>query len=245
MKLTKTLKAGAALLAVTVISALSTSCVVRQYPAGKRSVTVQGTGSVAVEADRALIQLSVITSAKEAGAAAALNAERMTKVQEAVVAAGCPKDAISTENYSIYQESDYVNNRRVMGDYKVSNNIRIFLKDKSLVSTIIDEAIKAGANSLSSLTFSVSNPELAIKEARTAAVQNAHEAANLIAGTAGAELGKVLEIHELTGNYSSRKVVTNAMFEAAAMSAGSSDETPVSSGKISFDVTVDATFELK
>lgn len=241
----KTLKAKTVICALTASAALFSSCVVRQYPAGKRSVTVQGTGSVAVEADRALIELSVITSAKDAGTAASLNAERMKNVQDAIVQAGVSKDSISTENYSIYQESDYVNNRHVMGDYRVSNNIRVFLKDKSLVSTIIDEAIKAGANSLSSLTFSVSNPELAIKEARTAAVQNAHDAANLIAGTAGAELGKVLEIKELTGNYTPRKVLSNAMYEAASLSTAGGAETPVSSGKITFDVTVDATFELK
>ena len=244
MNVKRTLAASAAFLTLAAYASLASSCVVRQYPAAKRSVTVQGTGSVAVEADRALIQLSVITSAKEAGQAAALNAERMTKVQEAIIAAGASKDAISTENYSIYQESDYVNNRRVMGDYRVSNDIKVYLKDKSLVSTIIDEAIKAGANSLSSLTFSVSNPELAIKEARTSAVRNAQEAAKLIAGTAGSELGKVLEVHEVTGNYSARKVLSNAMFEAAALTADGA-ETPVSSGKINFDVTVDATFELK
>ena len=231
-------------LATAVFTLLSTSCILRQYPTNKRTVSVRGTGSIPVEPDRAIIVLSVITTAKDAGTAASQNAAKMTKVQEAVMGAGCPKDAISTENYSIYQEYEYANNRRVQGDYRVSNEIQIFLKRKDLASTVIDAAIKAGANSLSSLTFSVSNPELAIKQARTAAVQNAQEAANLIAGTTGSELGKVLEITEVNdGNSSLRaKYLSNAMYESAPTADSA---TPVQSGKINFTVTVDATFELK
>ena len=246
MKLTNTIYAAVSVTALAAFSLVTTSCIVRQYPTSKRTVSVQGSGTVAVEADRALIQLSVVTTAKEAGTAAAQNAETMTNVQEAIIAAGCPKENISTTNYSIYQESNYENGKRIMGDYRVSNDINVFLKDKELVSTIIDEAIKAGANSLSSLTFSASNPDDAIRKARTAAVQNAREAAKLIAGTAGAELGSVLEVHELTSNYSARKApaVYNDMFVAEAASADGA-ETPLSSGKVNFTVSVDATFELK
>ncbi len=232
------------LLAATAFFCLTaTSCIVRQYPANLRTVNVRGTGSIPVEADRAIIVLSVITTAKDAGTAASQNADKMTKVQEAVISAGGSRESISTENYTIHQEYDYVKERRVAGDYRVSNQIKIYLKDKTLASTIIDAALKAGANSLSSLTFTVSNPELAIKQARTAAVQNAQEAAKLIAGTTGSELGRVLKIDEIQdGSAPMRKAFGNAMYESAATA---DSETPVQSGKINFTVTVDATFELK
>ena len=237
-------KTSVSILAAVICSLLFASCIVRQYPAGKRTVSVRGTGSIPVEADRAIIVLSVITTAKDAGTAAGQNAEKMTKVQDAVIAAGCSRDSISTENYTIFQEYEYMKDRRVPGDYRVSNEIKIYLKDKKLASTIIDSAIKAGANSLSSLSFTVSNPELAIKQARTAAVQNAHEAAKLIAGTTGSELGKVLKIEEVKDGYNAplAKVYANARFESAASNDAS---TPVQSGKINFTVTVNATFELK
>ena len=228
---------------------LSASCIVRQYPADSRTVSVRGTGSVSVEADRALIVLSVITTARDAGTAASQNAAKMARVQEAVIAAGGSKDTISTENYTIYQEYEYVKDRRVAGDYRVSNEIKIFLKNKELASSIIDAAITAGANSLSSLTFTVSNPDLAIKQARTAAVQNAQESARLIAGTSGSELGKVLKIEELANPNAGNlmKVTSNASMVsnlyASADTAGSA--TPVQSGKVTFTVTVDATFALK
>ena len=232
--------------ATALFCALYTSCIVRQYPADERTVSVRGTGSVSVEADRAIIVLSVITTARDAGTAASQNAEKMAQVQNAVIGAGGSQDAISTENYTIYQEYEYVKERRVAGDYRVSNEIKIFLKNKDLASTIIDAAIAAGANALSSLTFTVSSPELAIKQARTAAVQNAQESANLIAGTAGAQLGKVLKIEEIDRqNAGNLRVTSNADMMSAMRESGRGSATPVQSGKVTFTVTVDATFALK
>ena len=232
--------------ATALFCAPCTSCIVRQYPADERTVSVHGTGSVSVEADRAIIVLSVITTARDAGTAASQNAEKMAQVQNAVIGAGGSQDAISTENYTIYQEYEYVKERRVAGDYRVSNEIKIFLKNKDLASTIIDAAIAAGANALSSLTFTVSSPELAIKQARTAAVQNAQESANLIAGTAGAQLGKVLKIEEIDRqNAGNLRVTSNADMMSAMRESGRGSATPVQSGKVTFTVTVDATFALK
>ena len=260
MKLSKTMTMLSAVATVAAFSALASSCVVRQYPAAKRSVSVRGTGSVAAEADRALIQLSVITSAPEAGAAAALNAEQMKRVQDAILAAvgthgaagtnagaSTERLSISTANYSIYQESNYNNGVRVLGDYRVSNDIKVYLMETELASTIIDAAIKAGANNLSSLTFSVSNPGDAIRQARTKAVQNARDAARVIAGTAGAELGRVLEIKELADGAprTYKAAAYNDLYMAEAASDGAGADTPVTSGKIDFTVSVDATFELK
>ena len=81
---------------------LSASCIVRQYPADSRTVSVRGTGSVSVEADRALIVLSVITTARDAGTAASQNAAKMARVQEAGIAAGFLNDSWSTDMYCYY-----------------------------------------------------------------------------------------------------------------------------------------------
>ena len=257
MKQTKNITVAVALLAATLVP-LAAGC------AQQRIVSVRGIGNVAVEADRALIQLSVVTSAKEAGVAAAQNAETMTRVQEAIQSAVAlhreEQEAearsgqsgsirISTANYSIYQESSYSNGIHIPGDYRVSNDIKVYLLDKELASTIIDAAIQAGANSLSSLTFSVSDPEDAIRRARTKAVQNARSAAQLIADTAGARLGRMLEVTELndgaTRTSYKTAAVYNDLFADGAIDVGGTADTPVAGGKIDYTVTVDATFELK
>ena len=237
MKLLKTLAL------VSAASLFFSSCIIRQYPASKRTVSVSGSGSVTVEADNATIVLSVITRSKDLASAAGDNAKKMTAVQDAIIALGFQKSAITTQNYSIYQESSYSNGKQVLGDYRVTNEVKVTVNELDKVSEIIDTAIKAGANQLSSLDFGMTDTQLAVKQARTLAIQQAQDAALLIAGTSGAELGKVLTIQERQSSALPRTVMLKAAaYNDAAMEAAS---TPISSGKSTITITVDATYELK
>ena len=88
---------------------LLSSCTVQQDNYSKRTVSVSGTGSITVEADTATIILSVITNGKDVSETSAENAQKMTAVQDAIKAKGIQKDCISTQNFSVYQESHYDN----------------------------------------------------------------------------------------------------------------------------------------
>ncbi len=223
------------------------SCTIKTTEVYRRTVSVTGTGSVEVEADNATITLSVITRAKDAGNASRENAEKMTKVQEAVIAAGILKDDISTEHYTIEQETTYTNGRISYGDYVATNRIKIFVKDLNLTGTVIDAALKSGANQLSSFQYGITNKDSYVKQARTLAVQNAHDAANLLATTSGAFLGKVLNINEQQGNFGMYKVsaMRSNSIEADAMAEVATVSTPISGGKTTISFTVDAVYELK
>lgn len=216
-----------------------TSCSVKQVQYSERTVSVQGTGVVTVDNDNAIIVLSVITRDPESTVAAEANAEKMTKVQDAIIAAGCPKDSLTTQNYIINQDYNY--QTQTYGNYTVTNQIKISLKDLSITNKIIDEAIKAGANNVSQLDFFVSDTNMAYKQARTMAVQNAQEAANLIAGASGAKLGKVLSIKEVPSGRSS----WNGNGYVAAKAEMASPETPLQGGSREFSVVVDAVYEIK
>lgn len=222
--------------------AILSSCSIKQVQYSKRTVSVSGTGTVEVEADNATIVLSVVTTAKEATLAAENNAKKMTAVTEAITALAVPKENISTQNYSIYQEQSSSGGKIIYGDYRVSNEIKIFLKDKNLASSVIDASIKAGANRLSSLNFGITDADLYVKQARTLAVQQAFESATLIAGTSGAMLGNALQINE---EYSSRAFPKVAVRNAYAETMDASYSTPISGGKSSISVTVNAVYELK
>lgn len=226
---------------------LFASCTIKTTQVNRRTVSVSGTGSVEVEADNATVTLSVITRAKDAGNASRENAEKMTKVQEAVVSAGILKDDISTERYTIEQETSYSNGRVIYGDYVATNRIKVFVKDLNLTGTVIDTALKNGANQLSSFQYGITNKDSYVKQARTLAVQNAHDAANLLATTGGAFLGKVLTINEQSNSFGMYKI--SAMransIEADAVPEATSVSTPISGGKTTISFTVDAVYELK
>ncbi len=235
---------------ITILAAslLLSSCSIQQDNYSKRTVSVSGTGSITVEADTATIILSVITSGKEVAETSADNAKKMTAVQEAIVKAGISKDCISTQNYSVYQETRYDNRsgRTIPEDYRVSNQIKILVKKISMTSDVIDLALKSGANQLSSLSYGVTDTEIAKKQARSIAIQQAQEAANLLAGASGAKLGKVLSIAEHSNSAYPRTMLMKASAANADMALEESAvSTPVSGGSSTITITVDAIYQLK
>jgi len=240
MKITKVLKT---LTTTAIISGLLMSCTYKSVDYSTRTVSVHGTGEVEVQADNATITMSVVTRGNNAAVASNENASIMTEVQKSVLSLGVSKDSVTTENFSIYRESNYKDGKYIAGDYVVTNQIKIFIKNIDIVSEVIDTAIGAGANELSNLEYGISEKEVAIKQARTLAVQQAQESAQLIAGTSGSKLGKVLRIEENANSSNRRNVM---MFKSAADNVKyETASTPISAGKSTITVSVDAIYQLK
>lgn len=237
----------------TIISILAgalilSSCSIHQDNYSKRTVSVSGTGAVTLEADNATIILSVITKGKEVAETTEDNAKKMTAVQDAIIKSGISKDCISTQNFSVYQESHYdqKTGRQIPDDYRVTNQIKILVKKIDKVSEVIDLALKSGANQLSSLDYGVSDTEIAKKQARTLAISQAQEAANLLAGASGAKLGKVLSITEHANYaYPRAKMLKASLANADGAFAEEAVSTPVSGGSSTVTISVDAVYQLK
>ena len=221
-------------------TAIFPSCTIRQVENQLRSVTVTGTGTVEIENDQATISLSVVTRNWDVVKASQDNANKMTAVQDALVAQGIASAYITTSDYSIYQETLYQNGKNVPGQYNVTNQIHVLVKDISRAGTVIDTAIKAGANQLTSLSYSVSSTEAAVKQARLLAIKQAESIANTLATSSAATLGKVITIVEGNPSHNSGP----AVFSKAARANDEAAVTPVSGGKSSVSVSVTATYEL-
>ncbi|MBR5097569.1 MAG: SIMPL domain-containing protein, partial [Treponema sp.] len=194
----KTAARFAALSIAAAALALFSSCYVRSEDSKdpSRWISVSGTGSVSVKSNLATIDVAVVTSNRSVIEAAKQNAESSAKVRAALMEAGFADDSITTKNYRIWQDSSYRNGVQYRGDYRVSNSIQIVTQDTRKAGNAIDVAVKAGANEFSSIQFSSTRTDDALREARTLAIKNAAEAANLMAKTAGAELGKIISIQE-------------------------------------------------
>ena len=239
----KKLRTG--IMAAALLAPLISSCSYKNVDYSTRTVSVHGTGSVSIDADNATLVLSVITRGPNVATAANENAVKMAAVRSSVLRAGIAKDCVTTENFSVFQESHFEGGKQIMDDYRITNQIQILVKDVGIVSNIIDTALSSGANQLSSLQYGISDTSIALKQARTIAVQQAQEAAQLIAGTSGAKLGKVLRIDEQQdfANRRSVSLVANAMMADGITVEEAS--TPVQAGKSTLTVSVDAIYELK
>ncbi len=225
------------------------SCSVKQMNYAQRTVEVSGSGTVTIEADTATIRAAVVTRAKDVQEAAVQNAEKMNAIQSALKESGIKAEDISSENFFVYQETKYNSKTKenVPGDYKVTNQIAVSVKDIAKIGSTVDVCLKSGANSLSSITYGVTNPQAAEKQARTFAIKQAESNANLLAGASGAQLGRVLQIKE-----TSRPLPVNHSMKTAAVSDLSAGEsysnelaTTISNAKSVITVNVDAVYQLR
>jgi hypothetical protein len=206
------------------------------------TVSVQGSGSVSISADTAEISLAVVVTHEDAAQASGQNAEIMTRVIDAVRAQGIDEKDITTRNYSLYQEAQYLRTgEETAPKYRATNNLTVVVRNIDKAGTVIDAALSAGANQFSGITFYAADTAEAYTRARTLAVQSAHDTASELAELAGRKLGKAITIEEYGGQTRSYDMAAysgeGVMMKAAAA-------TPVSGGNSEIEVTVHFVYEL-
>jgi uncharacterized protein YggE len=80
--------------------------------------------------------------------------------------------------------------------YRVSNQVRLTVRDVKRLGELADLAITLGANQINRISFAAADAEKLKDEARRSAMENARRRGELYAKAAGAELGRVLRISE-------------------------------------------------
>ena len=211
------------------------SCTVNKPEEKVRTITVSGTGVVTLPADQLTVRFLVRTSEWNVNLARDKNAETTTKVISKIKEAGVLDGDITTVDYRISQD----NSNSYPGKYTVVNYVQVLIRDINNAGNVIDYAVANGANGLTSFSYSATDNPNAIREARTLAVQNAQDAAALIAGASGCKVADVLDISE-GYNPSSYSRSTGA----TKLLATNSYSTPLEAGNVEVSSTVTITFSL-
>lgn len=164
---------------------------------GPRTVRVVGTGEARAAPDEAHLDFGVETAAPTAQAAAEQNARAMEQVIRALTAAGIARSDIETRNFSVFP--DYAPPRPGMeGEptvrgYRVTNIVTARTERIAQVGSLVDAALRAGANRVHGVRFGIRNAEAVRAEAIRNAVAKARADAAAIAGALGVRLGAVLD----------------------------------------------------
>jgi uncharacterized protein YggE len=211
------------------------------------TISVTGVGVARAKPDRALISLGVITQADSAEEAISENSLKMNSVVQALKNMGLTGDQMETSIYSLTPVWDYSdrNSPRITG-YTCSNTIRVTITDLNNMGRIIDDAVSAGANHVSSIQFTVSEEALRQLglEALGNAVKDADSKAKAIASAAGVTLTNLFSISVLS--YSPN--VAGYSFEPAVPSPTSMGIvlTPIlPPGEVSVTVSISAVYEFR
>ena len=164
---------------------------------GPPQVVTTGQGEVRITPDRATVVLGVQTRATTAEEATTQNSRRQRAVIDAVKARGIPSEQITTSSFNVIPETRYDREGQAAPkttSYLVINSISVEVRRIDQVGRIIDAALGAGANQVTSLSFGISSPDSARRAALASAVTKSRADAEVMAGAAGGTLGPLIEL---------------------------------------------------
>jgi uncharacterized protein YggE len=225
--------------ALTLLLLLLGGCVSAPLSTAPNGIGVRSVGRVAVKPDTVFVNVGVEARDPALAAATADANRRMTAVLGRVTALGVAAPDIVTVGYAVdpipAQRRSDEEPIRIVG-YRVSNVVRVRIRDVAAAGRIVDAAVDAGANTVSALQFTVSDPAPAEREARAQAVALAAATARELAAAAGVPLGDVLSIEEEPPQFRA------PLARGAVLSAGGPG--PVEAGELEIVVSVQARFRV-
>ncbi|WP_343762261.1 SIMPL domain-containing protein [Clostridium oceanicum] len=152
---------------------------------------IKGVGTLSLMPDKAIVSLGVITEDKSLEKAQKENIERTNAVIRNLTNLGVEMKDISTSNYSIQAQYDYVDGKKIFRGYKVTNILDVTVRNISDLGKIIDSSVKAGANSVGSIRFTVSDKQKYYEKALNLAIKNAISKAMSIGKTLNVSVNKI------------------------------------------------------
>jgi len=165
-----------------------------------RTISVSGEGKVYVTPDTAKVSFSVITTDSDSETALDENNERASEVVNYLKGQGIEEENIQTTGLNVRPLYDREIERRELEErtigYEVTNRVEVEFKELERASTIIDGAVRAGANSVDSFQFIVNEEDDFRAEAREKAIKEAKEKAEATASSLGVKVGRVIEFSE-------------------------------------------------
>ncbi|MHB8486428.1 MAG: SIMPL domain-containing protein [Candidatus Acidiferrales bacterium] len=182
----------AALLVMFGISAANAQQI--QVNRENRTIAVSATDSVEVDAEVAIIQLGYHNYGRTHEATYNENISAADKIVDALVAAGVPKVAVQTQALTLATvdpEKEWTPAQKEERQFEATQSWRIRLA-ASNAQTVVDIAVRAGANSIESIDWQVSDPKALEAKADASALAKARTLAENMATRLGAKIGELV-----------------------------------------------------
>ncbi len=214
-------------------------------PTGYSGISVNGTGTILVKPDVVRLSVGVQLQAPTVTEAQQQAAQKSQAITEALKKAGVKDTDIATADYNIAPNYRYVDKQPpVLEGYNISTQLAVTLREIGKAGQIIDAAGQAGANQIGNISFTLDNNAEALKQARTAAMEDARLKADQLAAGGKVAVGSVISVVE-----GSQNLPPQVRQFADAPSSGASGlaqaRTVIESGQFQVIVNVQVTFGIK
>lgn len=204
-----------------------------------RTISVVGTGQMAIKPDTVVISTGVDSGNPVIGLALEHNNRVMAGIFDGLADLGITEDEIETNNYNVYLHTPYNEKDNSVEEFKVSNSIKISIKNLNLVDAVIDTLVTLGANKINGIYFTFENETLYQEELRTKAMKDARNKAEFLASLEDMKVCNVISITEQGANNSVNN--RNYAYEMSSVMAKSS----ISSGMESLSISYNVTYEIR
>jgi uncharacterized protein YggE len=197
------------------------------------TVTVVGEGAASVNPDVAWLNIGVETSGLTASETAQENQGKMDQVMASLQSLGMTDQDIQTATYNI--NPDYSSEQgqpdQITG-YRVTNTVRVTVRNLDQVGQVLDAVTQAGANNIYGITFGIQDQAAPQAEARAKAVADAQSRAGDLARLTGYQLGGLLSISQDVGG-------------SPAPLANTAGVAPIQPGQLELHSQVQVTYALR
>lgn len=234
------------LVSIVILASLALSACGAAAPASsnQRTLNVNGVGQAFITPDIAYLYVGVHTEESTAAEAVAANNAQTQQVIDALKKFGVEEKDIHTSSFSIWPIDRYdPATGAPTGEkyYSVDNTIYITARDLTKLGALLDTVIKAGANTINSVQFDLSDKTAAMKEARAAAMKNAQLQAEELAGLANVALVEITNISYVDAT----PYAYAEMGRGGSGGAGIQASVPIEPGQMTITATVSVTYEIK
>jgi len=210
------------------------------------TLTVSETGIVPHAPDTAFVMFGLETASKSLTEAQKRNSAVMNKVVDRLRDLQIEKERIQTSSFTVSPQYRPPSNRpadtvptspEIIG-YVVSNMVTVEIRALDKVGTVIEEVLKAGANSFQGLHWGLREEQSVRLSALKQAASKAREKASVLSETLDVKLVRILSVTE--GGHMIRPAAPMARM---AMEATAGDM-PISSGELKIEATVTLVYEI-
>ena len=210
------------------------------------TLTVSETGIVPHAPDTAFVMFGLETASKSLADAQKRNSTVMSKVMDRLRDLQIEKERIQTSSFTVSPQYRPPSNRptdvspsspEIIG-YVVSNMVTVEIRALDKVGTVIEEVLKAGANSFQGLHWGLREEQAVRLSALKQAAAKAREKASVLSETLHVKLARILSVTE-----GSQVVRPGVAMARMAMEASAGD-VPISSGELKIEATVTLVYEI-
>lgn len=224
-------------------------CLLFSVPAfsAPRTVTVQGEGEIKVQPDSALVQLALVSKAKEAKTAQAKNAKEMERVKKVLVSDFHLNERdLQTSNFSLQADYNYgQNGKQHFLGFRVEHHLQARVKKLSDLGGILDQLVGQGGEDQAVLfqgvSFETSKRKEIEVQALELAMKNAEERAQVLAKSGNRKIKGVERISDGTP----LPVRTMDVMSLAQSKSMAGAATQISGGELSVQSQVSVEYEME